>query len=972
MAQQIHPAFTLLQSTPIHSLNMVIEEYQHKKTLAKHFHLATDNNENVFLVGLRTLPMDSTGVAHILEHTVLCGSERYPVRDPFFMMLRRSLQTFMNAFTSSDWTAYPFASQNRKDFSNLLDVYLDAVFFSRLDELDFLQEGHRIEFSEKDNPDSELVYKGVVYNEMKGAMSSPSSVLWQTLTKYLYPNTTYHYNSGGEPEHIPDLDYSQLKDFYQKHYHPSNAVFMTFGDIPAIEHHHVFEEKVLSRFERSVYKIEGKDEKRYFAPLKVEESYASSDADQNKAHIVLAWLLTESRSLDELMKMHLLSSVLLDNSASPLRQALESSELGSAPSPLCGLEDANREMAFVCGLEGSNADNAEAVEALIIEVLQDVAKNGVALEHLEAVLHNLELNQREIGGDSYPYGLQLMLEGLSAVIHNGDFSAVLNIDTVLEKLRKDIRNPVFIKDLVKTYLLDNVHQVRLCLRPDNHLQQRKEQYITQHLAALKATLQEQEKQEIIRLANALQQRQEEQDDMSVLPKVSLEDVPSNIHVPEGIKDKLSTMPLTCYQQGTNGLLYQQVVIDMPQLSTELQQLLPYYTACLTELGCGDKDYLQVQQWQAAISGGINAYTSFRGSIDDEQKNKGYFVLSSSALVRNSAQMNSLMQATLEKVRFDEKKRIQEIIAQKRARKERSITGSGHILAMSAATSKMSPVAMLSNQLSGLQGIASIKQLDERLSNSDDALDILAEQFQTIHQAILSAPRQLLLIGEKAQQAQYIEDMRTVWKVVPTTDNFTPLLLPTIRERVQQIWTTDTQVNFISKAYPTVPVEHPDAAALTVLGGFLRNGFLHRVIREQGGAYGGGASQDSNIAAFRFFSYRDPRYQDTLQDFDHAIDWLLSEKHSYQALEEAILGVISALDKPGSPAGEAKQAFHNALYQRDAAQRKRFRQGILQVSIEDLQRVGKDYFSSEKASIAIISNTSTIEQYGDLGLQHFAL
>src|SRR5690554_3613124 len=227
--QSAHPAFVLLRKEAIPALNLTVEEYEHSATGAQHIHLQADNPENVFLVSLRTVPEDSTGVAHILEHTALCGSERYPVRDPFFMMTRRSLNTFMNALASSDWTAYPFASVNRKDFDNLLDVYLDAVFFSRLDRLDFAQEGHRLEFAELDNPNSDLLYKGVVYNEMKGAMSSVPAQLWQALGQYLYPTTTYHHNSGGDPEHIPDLTYEELKAFYRTHYHPSNAIFMTYG-----------------------------------------------------------------------------------------------------------------------------------------------------------------------------------------------------------------------------------------------------------------------------------------------------------------------------------------------------------------------------------------------------------------------------------------------------------------------------------------------------------------------------------------------------------------------------------------------------------------------------------------------------------------------------------------------------------------------------------------------------------------------
>jgi len=316
-----HPAFEFIRSQAIDALKIHVEEYRHKVTGAQHIHLAADSEENVFLVALRTVPHDSTGVAHILEHTALCGSEKYPVRDPFFMMVRRSLNTFMNAFTSSDWTAYPFASQNRKDFNNLLHVYLDAVFFSRLDELDFAQEGHRLEFAETDNPNSDLVFKGVVFNEMKGAMSSVPSQIWQTLCKYLYPTTTYHYNSGGEPQEIPNLTYQQLKNFYRTHYHPSNAIFMTYGDISAETHQEKFETQALSRFEKLDDVISVPDEKRYHAPIAIEEYYpADNDKDlANKNHVVFAWLLGKTTELEESLEAQLLANILLDNSASPLQ-----------------------------------------------------------------------------------------------------------------------------------------------------------------------------------------------------------------------------------------------------------------------------------------------------------------------------------------------------------------------------------------------------------------------------------------------------------------------------------------------------------------------------------------------------------------------------------------------------------------------------------------------------------------------------
>ena len=966
---EVHPAFEWKRSERIESLNLVVEEYRHTKTGALYYHLAADNPENVFLVALRTVPTDSTGVAHILEHTALCGSERYPVRDPFFMMIRRSLNTFMNAFTSSDWTAYPFASQNRKDFNNLLDVYLDAVFFSRLHELDFSQEGHRVEFAEADNPDSDLVFKGVVFNEMKGAMSSPSSILWQTLTRYLFPTTTYHYNSGGDPEHIPDLSYRELKEFYQTHYHPSNAVFMTYGDIPAIEHQQRIHDQALSRFERLDVQIDVADEKRYHAPLRVQENYPYDEPGEvgDKTHIVVGWLLGPSINLKEQLEAHLLEGILLDDGASPLRYALETTDLGSAPSPLCGLEASNREMSFVCGLEGSRPENADALEKLVLDVLQRVVDEGVPTERVEAVLHQLELSQREVSGDGYPYGLQLILEGLSSAVHRGDPVALLNLDPVLEELRELIRDPDYVRDLVRTRLLENSHRVRLTMVPDTELSARREKAEAQRLAKIKQGMEQRQRLEVVKLAGELARRQEEADDPALLPKVGLEDIPAEMHIASGDAGELCGRPASFYAQGTNGLVYQQVVADLPDLDDELLETLPYYTNALTQLGCAGRDYLDVQALQTSVSGGVHASSSMRGSVEDVQRMSGYFVLSGKALVRNHGALSALMRDSLLEARFDESARIREIMAQQRARREQSVTGNGHGLAMLAAMSGLSSGAALSHRLRGLAGIRHLKVLDDAL-DSENELDQLAGRFEKIHQQIVAAPRQFLLVAEAERLSQACEEVQQAW--TGSEDNisaFSAFSPAPVSQQVRDAWLTNTQVNFCAKAYPTVPAEHEDAAALSVLAGFLRNGYLHRVVREQGGAYGGGASHDSDNAAFRFFSYRDPRLEETLDDFDKSVAWLLDDKHEWRLVEEAILGVIGSIDRPGSPAGEAKDAFFSNLYGRTPERRQAFRQRVLGVTLADLQRVGETYLRPEAASVAVISAPAEEQRCRDLGL-----
>jgi len=962
----IHPAFKLVRQQAVNSLNIDVMEYEHTITGAQHIHLRSDSPENVFLVALRTVPRDSTGVAHILEHTALCGSKKYPVRDPFFMMTRRSLNTFMNAFTSSDWTAYPFASLNRKDFNNLLDVYLDAVFFSSLDYLDFCQEGHRLEFTEPENPSSPLVYKGVVYNEMKGAMSSVPAQLWQTLTKHLFPVSTYHYNSGGDPESIPDLTYDQLKAFYQTHYHPSNAIFMTFGDIPAKELQQKFHDQVLTHFDKLDYRVSVEDEKRLYAPVRVQESYPYNDEDaEHRSHVVMGWLLGKSTDLDDTLRAQLLSSVLLDNSATPLMHALESTELGNGPSPLCGLDDSQRELSFVCGLEGCEANSADEVEALILETLQSVVEKGIPQEDIESALHQLELHQREIGGDHYPYGLQLIMTALNTATHRGNPVQLLNIDASLQQLQQDIKQPEFIQNLVKTLLLDNPHRVRLALQPDPTINTLKEKAEAARLAKIQSSLSQQQKEQIIALSRDLRERQEHEDNPDILPKVTLDDVPKEENHVTPVISQSGNKKLTRYDTGTNGLVYQQIVHQLPSFDHSQLQVLPIYTSCITELGAGDKDYLDMQRWQAKVSGGINVFTSIRGSINDVNDISGYLTYSGKALNRNHAALCDLMSTIMRSGHFSETQRLKELIAQIRAHREQSVTGSGHALAMLAATAGISANAQLGHRLTGLEGIKALKKLDAQIKADKTNATALSDQLNAIHELIKKAETQILLIAESSHAETFERNLEQAFNYQTAPSGL--FTLSSDVGPVKEAWLTNAQVNYCAKAYKTVPPDHEDASVLIVLGSFLRNGFLHKTIREQGGAYGGGASQDTNNGAFRFYSYRDPRMGETLDDFDRALDWMLDTKHQPQKLEEAVLGTISAIDKSESPAGRAKRLFHAELHGRDLSYRQRMRERILATTIDDLKRVTDNYLKQSQANVAVVTGFSNRDKAEALGL-----
>ena len=962
MSLSIHPAFELTRKHSIDSLNLTFEEYHHLATGAQHIHLQADNKENVFMVALRTVPEDSTGVAHILEHTALCGSEKFPVRDPFFMMTRRSLNTFMNAMTSSDWTAYPFASQNFKDFQNLLEVYLDSVFFAQLDPLDFAQEGHRLEFSDPLDCESELMFKGVVFNEMKGAMSSTNSILWQTLTKFLYPTNTYHYNSGGDPAHIPDLTYQQFMDFYTSHYHPSNAIFMTYGNIPALDHQERFQELALRRFKNSNCNIAVQNEKRYETPQYFRETYAvdKSESCEKKTHIIVAWLLGDSTDLESTMEARLLASVLLDNSGSPLMNVLESTNLGSAPSPMCGLEDSQKQLCFACGIEGSEEADADEVEAMILAVVQSIAHDGISFAQVSSSLHQIELQQREVSGGGYPYGLGLMLTALTGATHRGDSAALLDLDPVLLNLHERIKDPEYIKSLAKTLLLENTHRIRLVMPPDTELGLHRDQSEKDRLKKLQSTLSESDKKTIVNRSKALKIRQETAEDLDILPKVTLADVPADISYPEKISLPTSKLSLAAYGAGTNGLVYQQIIIPFPKLDDDQMEILPLYTQCVSQLGVGELTYKETQLWQASIVGSYSVSASVRADKENLNMLRGNICFSVKGLARNQKSMTQFLHKSLHQVKFSELSRIRELIAQIRAGKEASLTGNGHVLAMAAAASGFSPSAYLNHQWNGLPSISRIKGLDNCVKD-DGQLQDLARKLKTIHNLVLEQKQQHLLVAESQKIDSYVKTIESVFHgddpVIQSKTKSSEISYKPQLASADQCWTTNTQISFCAKAYPTVPSMHPDSAALTVLGGVLRNGYLHTKIREQGGAYGGGASQDNQNGTFRFFSYRDPRIAGTLTDFNESIDWLLKNPISREQIDEAILGVISNLDKPGSPAGEAISTFHGELNGRNKGELKTFRNRVLSVTDDDLRRVAKTYLKNQEGSCSVITNSS---------------
>ncbi len=955
--------FLLKAVSDLPHINCRMFELEHDKTGARMIHLESQDDNNLFAVGFRTPPSDSTGIAHILEHTALCGSRRFPVRDPFFSMIKRSLNSFMNAMTASDWTLYPFASQNRKDYFNLLDIYLDSAFFPLLRQRDFLQEGHRLEPENLDEPQGPLSYKGVVYNEMKGAMADPSSLLSRRLGRALYPTTTYGHNSGGEPSDIPNLTHEQLKEFHQRYYHPSNAYFFSYGNFPLEEQLEIIERDVLRHFERIEPDSEVPPETRLSAARQITESYPLEPGQplEGKTMVQLGWLCSDINDSFERLGLSLLSSLLLGNPAAPLYKALLDSKLGSNLAPGVGYHDDNRSTCFAAGLQGTEPHRAEAIERLILETLEKVAAEGFSQERIEAAIHRLEFSNREITGDSYPYGLLLLMRLMGPWIHGGSALQALQFSEDLERIRQEMKKGPYFENLIRTHLLENSHRVRLCLEPDSTQGQREEEITRKTLEQISSTLSPEQRQDIVDKALELQQAQDAEEDLSCLPTLELSDIlPEEAPVsPDGGEGKPGA-PLW-FDQPTNGILYLSIQSSPLVLEPELLAYVPLFCALLPQVGAAGQSYLDMAQRMEAQTGGIRFSSMVLENPSDQNSPLPVLSLRAKALTQRAAPLFEILSDMLLRPDFSDLERLHTVIGQLRISLENSIPSSGHSYAARHAASSLTPGAALRERWSGLEQVRFIKDIATR---TPDELTDLAEKLQTIASKVFN--RELLEVAVTAEKSSFEQ----------IDPYLTPFLEGLPRGAAKQIpleafhsshlcrgWAASVPVSYVTCVLPTVPFEHADSAPLQVLAKLLKSGFLHREIREKGGAYGGMASYDYEGGLFSLLSYRDPHLERTLNVFRDALDWALSGDFSDEDIKESILALFSDLDRPLSPGGKASHEFANIRQGMSLEMRNQHRANLLRVEREAIQRVARTYLLDgwDKRSITVVSSEELLRK-----------
>jgi Zn-dependent M16 (insulinase) family peptidase len=935
-------------------------ELEHDRTGARHIHIETQDDNNAFAVFFPTVPKDSRGVAHILEHVVLAGSQRYPVRDPFFSMTRRSLATFMNAMTGADRTTYLFSSRNAKDFINLLDVYLDAAFFPRLSEDSFKQEGVRLEFEDPTDPKSGLRYKGVVFNEMKGALATPQAAMQKAIGRSLFSGLTYEHVSGGDPEDIPNLTWEQLRAFHATHYHPSNAYFFTYGD-QSLEHTlELIERNVLSRFQRIEVNSAIPDVTRLHEPISATEPYAITPGDDNgrKAQALVAWVTVPTANSFQLLAMSVLSDVLLGNAGSPLRKALIDSGLGPALADGSGFHDQSyRESVFGAGLQDIKAEDAEKVQQVVLDTLARVAEEGLDQAQVDATIHRLEFERRERSNAGYPYALKVLFNCEAPYHYGGDPYDALNFDADLEHLQAARAEGRFFEHLIRTQLLDNPHRALLTIVPDPDLEERKRQRELDRLAAVEAGLDDSEKTLIVEEAQRLKADQEAKQNLESLPTLELSDIPMKFEdVPRRAVD-IKGATIEFFPQPTNGVTYLDIRSDFSALSPEETELLPLFSRVLTHSGAAGQDYVRLASRIAAVTGGVGAAAQVQSlaAADDYLQS---FVLSGRALDRNAQPFVELLTDLVARLEIDPK-RLQEIIAEMATRLESSISSLGFQFAILRAHSKLTSEGAINDRLQGIGMLHAMRRLARLNDGEHNALIAKLHAIRT--RLFRQGGVRFVVTCEESMMEQLQAQLESLVAALPTaTEKDGHVEKPKPVKLVPEALTASVPVAFNVRIFKTVRFTHPDSPALLVLANYLRDTFLHREVREKGGAYGAYAQAGIGSGTFYFGSYRDPNIVRTYDAYDRAVKWVTDGDIDAEALKEAILGACGDVDPLESPDIKGRREATNRATGFTREERERFKQRLLQVTADDLRRVASAYLVVAHPVQATVAGPELVE------------
>lgn len=937
---------------------------RHKKSGARIAILSNNDDNKVFYIGFRTPPEDETGVPHIIEHTTLCGSKKFPVKDPFIELAKGSLNTFLNAMTYPDKTVYPIASCNDQDFKNLMDVYLDAVFnpnITKYEEI-FKQEGWHYELTGKDD---ELKINGVVYNEMKGAYSSPDEVLSSQIYRSLFPDNTYSKDSGGNPEYIPKLTYEAYLDFYHKYYHPSNSYIYLYGDMDVVERLEWLDKEYLSLYDYKKVNSEINKQPAFDEMKNVEAQYSITMDDSQENKTYLSYNRVVGDSLDEMLyqAFDVLDYALVSSPGAPVKQALIDAGIGD---DVYGSYDAGiLQPVFSFVAKNANASQADEFESIIENTLKEVVKTGINKEALLAGINSSEFKFREADFGQFPKGLLFGLNCLDSWLFD-DMKPFIHLECLgtFAKLRKAVDTDYFEK-LIQEYLLDNTHGSSVTVKPKRGLGNEREEALAKELSDYKASLSDEEIKKLIEDTEHLKKYQEEpssDEDLRKLPMLTRADMKKNAMPFSNIEDELSDVKVVRHDIESNGIDYISFLFDAGDFAQSELGYLGFFTNALGLVSTEKYSYTDLANATNIYTGGISTGTASHPDIKDRNNFVFKFEVKLKVLEKNLDKALELMEQMLLSSDFTDTKRLGELVAQIKARLQANLSSSGHLVAAMRSMSSFSRYALYQDELKGIAFYRSICHIEKELSESPKSV---SDKLAAIAKKLFARNR--MLISFTGNNEAYGNAKPSLEKVIAGFDKMSAIgnQAEVHFNTAKEAFIDASQIQYVAKTGDFICEGYEYTGALRLLRIILSYDYLWINVRVKGGAYGCMNTFLRSGESY-FVSYRDPNLSDTLDVYDRIPEYIKSFSPDERDMTKYIIGTFSALDTPMNPEAKGSRSLSAYLEGITYEQIQKERNEILNAQPEDIRRLA-DLVEAvlKKDSICVIGNENMIKESAGL-------
>lgn len=933
---------------------------RHKKSGARIAILSNNDDNKVFYIGFRTPPEDETGVPHIIEHTTLCGSKKFPVKDPFIELAKGSLNTFLNAMTYPDKTVYPVASCNDQDFKNLMDVYLDAVFnpnITKYEEI-FKQEGWHYELTGKDD---ELKINGVVYNEMKGAYSSPDEVLSSQIYRSLFPDNTYSKDSGGNPEYIPKLTYEAYLDFYHKYYHPSNSYIYLYGDMDVVERLEWLDKEYLSLYDYKKVNSEINKQPAFDEIKNVEAQYSITMDDSQENKTYLSYNRVVGDTLDEMLyqAFDVLDYALVSSPGAPVKQALIDAGIGD---DVYGSYDAGiLQPVFSFVAKNANASQADEFESIIENTLKEVVKTGINKEALLAGINSSEFKFREADFGQFPKGLLFGLNCLDSWLFD-DMKPFIHLECLgtFAKLRKAVDTDYFEK-LIQEYLLDNTHGSSVTVKPKRGLGNEREEALAKELSDYKASLSDEEIKKLIEDTEHLKKYQEEpssDEDLRKLPMLTRADMKKNAMPFSNIEDELSDVKVVRHDIESNGIDYISFLFDAGDFAQSELGYLGFFTNALGLVSTEKYSYTDLANATNIYTGGISTGTASHPDIKDRNNFVFKLEVKLKVLEKNLDKALELMEQMLLTSDFTDTKRLGELVAQIKARLQANLSSSGHLVAAMRSMSSFSRYALYQDELKGIAFYRSICHIEKELSESPKSV---SDKLAAIAKKLFARNR--MLISFTGNNEAYGNAKPSLEKVIAGFDKMSAIgnQAEVHFNTAKEAFIDASQIQYVAKTGDFICDGYEYTGALRLLRIILSYDYLWINVRVKGGAYGCMNTFLRSGESY-FVSYRDPNLSDTLDVYDRIPEYIKSFSPDERDMTKYIIGTFSALDTPMNPEAKGSRSLSAYLEGITYEQIQKERNEILNAQPEDIRRLA-DLVEAvlKKDSICVIGNENMIKE-----------